>query len=97
MKNLILGILNVKIDNILERLDGFKDVFLKNELDKAKLHLKLEINSKIEELESEFIKRLNSTKKTCEKAILKLKTSYNEEVSGLKSLLKVLLSHLGSL
>jgi hypothetical protein len=79
----------MKVDTILDKLETFKDVFLKNELDKAKLHLKLEINTKTEELQNEFMKKLTTTKKTSEKAITKLKNSHNEEVSGLRSLLKV--------
>lgn len=79
----------MKLDNVLERLDSFKDVFLKNELEKAKLQLKLEIGTKIEDVEGEFLKKLSNTKKLCEKAILKMKSSYTEEISNLKQLIKV--------
>jgi len=82
-------VLNLKVDNILDRLDSFKDLFLKNELDRAKLQLKLEVNSKIDETETEFNKKLNSTKKLCEKAIIKLKNTHTEEVGNLKMLIKV--------
>ena len=86
----LIGVVDLKLDNVLERLDSFKDVFLKNELDKAKMQLKLEINSKIEDVESDFMKKLNSTKKLCERAISKLKSAHNEEVSNLKTLIKVI-------
>jgi hypothetical protein len=85
-----LGVVDLKLDNVLQKLDSFKDIFLKNELDKAKLQLKLEMNTKIEDVEGEFLKKLNNTKKLCEKAILKLKSSYNEEISNLKQLIKVI-------
>ncbi len=81
--------MDLKLDNILERLDDFRSLFMKTELEKTKYQLKMEMNAKIEEVESEFFKKLNLTKKACEKAILKLKTSYNEEVASLKNLIKV--------
>ena len=81
--------MDLKLDNVLDKLDSFKDVFLKNELEKAKLQLKLEINTKIEELEDEFRKKINTTKKLCERTILKLKQNYNEENTNLKQLIKV--------
>lgn len=83
------GVLELKIDNVLDKIDSFKDVFVRNELDKAKLQLKLEINSKIEDVEDEFNKKLGMAKKICEKTVFKLKTSYQEEITNLKQLIKV--------
>jgi hypothetical protein len=58
-------------------------------LEKAKLHLKADMSNKIEDLESEFAKKLQSTKKVCEKTVLKLKSAYLEENTNLKQLIKV--------
>lgn len=82
--------MELKVDHILEKMDNFKDIFVKNELDNAKLHLKLEISSKMETLENEFNKKLASSKKMCEKTILKLKSSYQDEITNLKQLIKEL-------
>jgi len=40
-------------------------------------------------MEEEFMKKLVQSKKICEKTILKLKNSQNEEISSLKQLIKV--------
>ena len=82
----------MKIDNVLEKLDSFRDVFLKNELDKAKLQLKLEINNKIEDTDNDFQKKLITAKKNCEKTVMKLKGRYTEEVENLKQLIKVFIN-----
>jgi hypothetical protein len=85
-----LGLLELKIDNVITKLDNYQDVLVRNELDKAKLQLKLEMNGKIEEIENEFNKKLQATKKMCEKTVLKLKSAYLEENSNLKQLIKVI-------
>ncbi len=54
------------------------------------MQIKLEINQRIDDLEDEFSKKLVQSKKMCEKTILKLKNSNNEEISSLKQLIKVL-------
>jgi hypothetical protein len=82
--------LEVKLDSILNKLDSHQDILIRNELDKAKLHLKLEINSKVDEIENEFIKKLNIAKKLCEKTVNKLKNTYQEENASLKQLIKEL-------
>ena len=76
-------------DNIIDKLDSYKNVFIKNELDTIKLQLKLDFHSKIEELEKGFSKKLSEAKKTCEKAIINLKSSFQEENKNLKKLIKV--------
>lgn len=82
--------MEVKLDSILTKLDSHQDILIRNELEKAKLHLKLEINSKIDELENEFMKKLNNAKKLCEKTVTKLKTNFQEENASLKQLIKEL-------
>jgi hypothetical protein len=84
------GMIDIKIDNVIEKLDSFKDIFIKTELERAKLQLQIEINSRIEEVEAEFNKKLFSTKKLCEKTILKLKNSYQDQITELKDLIKEL-------
>lgn len=78
-----------KIAHIIHSIDSYQDVLVKTELEKAKLQIKLEINQRIEDMEEEFTKKLVQSKKICEKTILKLKNSHNEEISSLKQLIKV--------
>jgi hypothetical protein len=84
-----LGILELKIDNVMNKLDNYQDALVRNELEKAKTQLKLEMSDKIEELDNEFTKKLQATKKICEKTVLKLKSAYLEENGNLKQLIKV--------
>ena len=85
------GLLDLKIENILEKLDGFKDVFIRTELDRAKMQLQIEMNSRIEEVENEFMKKIGITKRLCEKTVLKLKNSYQDQITNLKQLIKVII------
>jgi hypothetical protein len=71
------------------KLDNYQDALVRNELEKAKTQLKLEMSDKIEELENEFSKKLQATKKICEKTVIKLKSAYLDENSNLKQLIKV--------
>ena len=89
--------MELKIDGILNKLDNHQEILIRNELEKAKLHLKLEVNTKIDELENEFIKKLNNAKKICEKTISKLKTNFQEENASLKQLIKVRIINLGTI
>lgn len=59
-------------------------------MDRAKFQLQIEMNARIEDLEAEFMKKLNSTKKVCEKTIIKLKNAYQDQINNLKQLIKVL-------
>lgn len=79
-----------KIAHILHSIDSYQDIIVKTELEKAKLQIKLEINQRIDDLEDEFSKKLVQSKKMCEKTVLKLKNSHNDEVSSLKQLIKEL-------
>jgi hypothetical protein len=83
------GLLDVKMDNILEKLDSYRDVILRNELEKAKLQLKLEMSNKIEDLENDFARKIVQAKKMCEKTVILLRNSFHEENGNLKQLIKV--------
>ena len=43
-------------------------------------------------MEEEFTKKLVQAKKMCEKTILKLKNSHNDEITSLKTLIRVFIT-----
>lgn len=85
-----LGAIDGKIAHIIHSIDSYQDILVKTELEKAKLQIKLEFNQRIDDMEEEYMKKLVQSKKICEKTILKLKNSHNEEISSLKQLIKVI-------
>lgn len=87
-----LGLLEYKVDAILDKLDMIRDFRVKSELDKAKLQAQIEMNNKLDVLEEEFNKKLNNAKKLSEKTLLKYKSASTEEISNLKNIIKVSMS-----
>ena len=71
------------------KLDGYKDALIRNELEKAKLQLKIEFSASMDDLETKFQKELQTKKKLCDKAVVKLKNSFQDENNSLKQLIKV--------
>ena len=84
------GVLEEKLDVIMNKIDNYKEILSRNEIEKAKLHLKLEMSSKIEDIEKEFNKKLLLAKKASENLIMKLKTQFNKENATLKDTIKYL-------
>lgn len=74
----------------MHKIDAFKSNLTKVDIERAKAEIKVELTSKIEELETEFLKKLQTAKKYSDRTIIKLKNSYNEENQKLKQLIKEL-------
>jgi chromosome segregation ATPase len=84
------GVLVDKLDFLTKKVDDYKEILVKNEIEKAKLHLKLEMSQKIEEIEKEFNKKILQAKKASETVVLKLKSTFNKENASLKETIKYL-------
>ncbi len=84
------GVLEEKLNFLTNKIDDYKEILIRNEIEKTKLHLKLEMSGKIEEIEKEFNKKILQAKKASENLIIKLKTQFNKENASLKETIKYL-------
>ena len=74
----------------MNKIDNYKETLNKNEVEKAKLNIKMDINNKIEEIQKEFNKKISYVKKSCEAMIFKLKAHFTKENNQLKDSIKYL-------
>ena len=77
-----------KLDAIANRIDSIQNIFFKNEVEKVKNKMLMEMDEKNEQLQKEFKQKLKATKKNCEKALLTLKESKNTEIEKMKQIIK---------
>ena len=77
-----------KLDAIVNRIDSIQNIFFKNEVEKVKNKMLMEMDEKNEQLQKEFKQKLKATKKNCEKALLTLKESKNTEIEKMKQIIK---------
>ena len=77
-----------KLDAIVNRIDSIQNIFFKNEVEKVKNKMLMEMDEKNEQLQKEFKQKLKATKKNCEKTLLTLKESKNTEIEKMKQIIK---------
>ena len=77
-----------KLDAIVNRIDSIQNIFFKNEVEKVKNKMLMEMDEKNEQLQKEFKQKLKAAKKNCEKALLTLKESKNTEIEKMKQIIK---------
>ena len=77
-----------KLDAISNRIDSLQNLFFKNEVEKVKNKMLIEMDDKYEQFQKEFKQKLKNTKKNCEKALLQLKESKDTEIEKMKQIIK---------
>ena len=82
------GILETKLDSIMDRIDNIKGVIFKSELEKVKNQMLTEMDLKFDAVQEEFRGKMKTTKRNCEKAIIRLKSSKDAEIEQLKIIIK---------
>ena len=81
-------VLLFKLDAITNRIDSIQDLFYKNELEKEKNKMLLEMDNKLEQIQKEFKLKLKNAKKNLEKNFNKIKESKDTEIEKLKQIIK---------
>jgi len=81
-------VLLFKLDAITNRIDSIQDIFYKNELEKEKNKMLLEMDNKLEQIQKEFKLKLKNAKKNLEKNFNKIKESKDTEIEKLKQIIK---------
>lgn len=82
------GIMNDKLDALMDRIDNIKSVMYKTELEKAKNQMLTEMDAKYEQVQEEFRSKIKTAKRNCEKALMRLKSSKDAEIDQLKQIIK---------
>lgn len=82
------GIVNDKLDALMDRIDNIKSVMYKTELEKAKNQMLTEMDAKYEQVQEEFRSKIKTAKRNCEKALMRLKSSKDAEIDQLKQIIK---------
>ena len=82
------GILETKLDSIMERIDNIKGVIFKSELEKVKNQMLTEMDLKFDAVQEEFRGKMKTAKRNCEKALIRLKSSKDAEIEQLKTIIK---------
>ena len=82
------GILETKLDSIMDRIDNIKGVIFKSELEKVKNQMLTEMDLKFDAVQEEFRGKMKTTKRNCEKALIRLKSSKDAEIEQLKTIIK---------
>ncbi len=77
-----------KLDAISNRIDSLQNLFFKNEVEKVKNKMLIEMDDKYEQFQKEFKLKLKNSKKNCEKALLQLKESKDTEIEKMKQIIK---------
>jgi hypothetical protein len=83
-------IIAFKLDAIANRIDSIQNIFFKNEVEKVKNKMLVEMDDKYEQVQKEFKKKLKNAKKNCEKALVMLKESKDTEIEKMKQIIKEL-------
>ena len=81
-------VLLFKLDAITNRIDSIQDIFYKNELEKEKNKMLLEMDNKLEQIQKEFKLKLKNAKKNLEKNFNKIKESKDAEIDKMKQIIK---------
>ena len=82
------GILETKLDSIMDRIDNIKGVIFKSELEKVKNQMLTEMDLKFDAVQEEFRGKMKTAKRNCEKALTRLKSSKDAEIEQLKTIIK---------
>lgn len=82
------GILESKLDSIMDRIDNIKGVMFKSELEKVKNQMLTEMDLKFDAVQEEFRGKMKTAKRNCEKALIRLKSSKDAEIEQLKTIIK---------
>ena len=82
------GILESKLDSIMDRIDNIKEVMFKSELEKVKNQMLTEMDLKFDAVQEEFRGKMKTAKRNCEKALIRLKSSKDAEIEQLKTIIK---------
>ena len=82
------GILETKLDSIMDRIDNIKGVVFKSELEKVKNQMLTEMDLKFDAVQEEFRGKMKTAKRNCEKALIRLKSSKDAEIEQLKTIIK---------
>jgi hypothetical protein len=82
------GIIDSKLDSILERIDNMKSLLFKSEIEKVRNQLLNEMEGKYDSIQEEFRSKLKTAKKNCEKSLIKLKNTKDAEIDKLKGIIK---------
>lgn len=82
------GIVNDKLDALMDRIDNIKSVMYKTELEKAKNQMLTEMDAKYDQVQEEFRTKMKTAKRNCEKALMRLKSSKDAEIDQLKQIIK---------
>ena len=82
------GILETKLDSIMDRIDNIKGVIFKSELEKVKNQMLTEMDLKFDAVQEEFRGKMKTAKRNCEKALIRLKSSKDAEIEQLKTIIK---------
>lgn len=82
------GIVNDKLDALMDRIDNIKSVMYKTELEKAKNQMLTEMDAKYDQVQEEFRSKMKTAKRNCEKALMRLKSSKDAEIDQLKQIIK---------
>lgn len=81
-------ILAFKLDAIANRIDSIQNIFFKNEVEKVKNKMLIEMDDKYDRVQKEFKQKLKNAKKNCEKALIRLKESKDTEIEKMKQIIK---------
>ena len=81
-------ILAFKLDAIANRIDSIQNIFFKNEVEKVKNKMLIEMDDKYDQVQKEFKQKLKNAKKNCEKALIRLKESKDTEIEKMKQIIK---------
>lgn len=82
------GLLESKLDSIMDRIDNIKGVMFKSELEKVKNQMLTEMDLKFDAVQEEFRGKMKTAKRNCEKALIRLKSSKDAEIEQLKTIIK---------
>ena len=82
------GLLETKLDSIMDRIDNIKGVIFKSELEKVKNQMLTEMDLKFDAVQEEFRGKMKTAKRNCEKALIRLKSSKDAEIEQLKTIIK---------
>ena len=81
-------IIAFKLDAIANRIDSIQNIFFKNEVEKVKNKMLIEMDDKYDQIQKEFKQKLKNAKKNCEKALIRLKESKDTEIEKMKQIIK---------
>lgn len=82
------GIVNDKLDALMDRIDNIKSVMYKTDLEKTKNQMLTEMDEKFDQVQEEFRSKIKTAKRNCEKALIRLKSSKDAEIDQLKQIIK---------